>query len=92
MERLITIKEKIGSALRYVSLAALPHGASAQVVAVQGSGAGALRLMEMGVVPGARISVVRAAPLGDPLQVCLRDSQLALRRVDATRITVLIAR
>jgi ferrous iron transport protein A len=90
MERLTTIKEKLGSALRYISLTALPHGAEARVVAIEGSGTGTLRLMEMGVVPGASISVVRTAPLGDPMQICLRNCHLALRRVDAEKITVLI--
>ncbi|MGZ8842685.1 MAG: FeoA family protein [Pyrinomonadaceae bacterium] len=85
-----TIKEKLGSALRYISLTALPHGVEARVVAIEGSGTGTLRLMEMGLVPGASISVVRTAPLGDPLQICLRNHHLALRRVDAEKITVLI--
>ena len=90
MERLITIKQKLGSTLRHISLAALPHGAEARVVAIEGYGAGALRLMEMGVVPGASISVVRTAPLGDPLQICLRNYHLALRRSDADKITVFV--
>lgn len=88
MARLTTIKERLGSALRYMSLTALPHGAEARVVAIDGSGM--LRLMEMGVVPGAAISVVRAAPLGDPIQICLRNYHLALRRIDAEKITVFI--
>jgi Fe2+ transport system protein FeoA len=91
MDSFTTIKEKVESTLRHISLAALPHGAQAQVVGIEGSGVGRLRLMEMGVVPGASISVVRAAPLGDPLQICLRNYHLALRRVDADKITVLVA-
>lgn len=85
-----TIKEKLGRALRYMSLAALPHGTVGRVVTIAGPGTGSLRLMEMGVVPGAAISVVRTAPLGDPLQICLQNYHLALRRVDADRITVLV--
>ena len=90
MERLITFTEKLGSAVRYVSLTGLPHGVQAQVAAMAGSDAGTLRLMELGVVPGALISVVRTAPLGDPLQICLRNYHLALRRSDADKITVFI--
>ena len=71
-----------------MTLATLPHGAAARVVGVEGSGTVALRLIEMGIVPGATISVVRAAPLGDPLQICLRNYHLALRRIDAERISV----
>lgn len=91
MERLTAIKLKVGSAVRHMSLTALPHGAQACVVAIEGSGVGTLRLMEMGVAPGAVISVVRTAPLGDPLQICVRNYHLALRRIDAEKITVLIA-
>jgi Fe2+ transport system protein FeoA len=72
------------------SLDKLPAGLAARVVNVQGSSAIARRLMEMGIVPGAPIKVVRTAPLGDPIQVCLRDYQLALRRVEARAITVLV--
>ena len=45
--------------------------------------------MEMGVVPGVKIRVVRTAPLGDPIQVCIRNYHLALRRVEAETIIVL---
>lgn len=71
------------------SLDTLPSGQAARVVNVRGSSAIARRLMEMGIVPGAPIRVVRNAPLGDPIQVCLRDYHLALRRMEARAITVL---
>jgi Fe2+ transport system protein FeoA len=44
--------------------------------------------MQMGVVPGVSLSVVKSAPLGDPIQVRLRDYDLAMRRVEAQTITV----
>lgn len=88
MERLTSIGERLGGTVRYVSLTVLPHGAVARVAAIEGSGACIQRLMEMGVVPGASISIVRSAPLGDPLQICLRNYHLALRSVDAERIKV----
>ncbi|HAF15697.1 MAG TPA: ferrous iron transport protein A [Blastocatellia bacterium] len=72
------------------SLAAAPHGSRARVASIDGSGAVALRLIEMGVVPGAAICVIRTAPLGDPLQVCLRNYHLALRRVDAEKVIVIV--
>jgi Fe2+ transport system protein FeoA len=73
---------------RAASLASVPHGSTTRVVRVNGSGAVALRLMEMGVVPGAPICVVRTAPLGDPIQICIRNYHLALRRIEAETITV----
>ena len=66
----------------------LPIGAPARVLAVGGSGPVARRLMEMGVVPGAPVSVVKTAPLGDPLEVRVRSYHLALRRTEAQTITV----
>jgi len=66
----------------------LPIGASARVLAIGGSGSVARRLMEMGVVPGAPVSVIKAAPLGDPLEVRVRNYHLALRRTEAQTITV----
>lgn len=72
------------------SLATAPHGARARVARIDGSGTVALRLIEMGLVPGAAICVVRTAPLGDPLQICLRDYHLAVRRVDAEKVIVIL--
>ena len=71
-----------------VSLDRLRAGAPARVLAVKGTGAVARRLMEMGVVPGAPVRVVKAAPLGDPLEVRVRNYHLALRRSEAQTISV----
>jgi ferrous iron transport protein A len=46
--------------------------------------------MEMGIVPGSAVRVVKFAPLGDPIQICVRDYHLALRRQEARAITVAI--
>ncbi|MDT7602323.1 MAG: ferrous iron transport protein [Acidobacteriota bacterium] len=67
----------------------LPHGVGARVVGVGGAVALSRRLMEMGVVPGARVSVIKAAPLGDPLEIRVRSYHLALRRTEAEAITVI---
>ncbi|HEX8709690.1 MAG TPA: ferrous iron transport protein A [Pyrinomonadaceae bacterium] len=70
------------------SLAGLAVGAHARVIAVNGTGAVARRLMEMGVVPGAPVRVIKAAPLGDPIEIRVRGYHLALRRLEAQTITV----
>jgi Fe2+ transport system protein FeoA len=44
--------------------------------------------MEMGLLPGTRVPVVRAAPLGDPLELRVRGYSLSLRRAEAAQITV----
>lgn len=46
------------------------------------------RLLEMGVLPGTLLEVVRFAPLGDPIAVRVDRSQLAIRRADAEHILV----
>lgn len=73
-----------------MTLDAMPHDVLARVASVASTGH-ALRLMEMGIVPGAQVRVVKAAPLGDPIQVCVRDYHLALRRSDARSITVTLS-
>ncbi|HEY0079500.1 MAG TPA: ferrous iron transport protein A [Pyrinomonadaceae bacterium] len=66
----------------------LPFGVTARVVSLNGERAIVRRLMEMGVVPGAPVRVVKAAPLGDPLEVRVRGYHLALRRAEARTIQV----
>lgn len=46
------------------------------------------RLMDMGMTRGAKVMVQKTAPLGDPLQIKVRDYQLTLRRADAAFIEV----
>ena len=74
-----------------VSLDTLEAGRHARVAAVSGSGAVARRLMEMGVVPGAPVRVIKAAPLGDPLEVRVRNYHLALRRSEAQTVSVVLS-
>jgi ferrous iron transport protein A len=72
-----------------LSLAALPIGTQARVIAINDSGAVARRLMEMGVVPGAPIRIIKTAPLGDPVEVRVRNYHLALRRAELKMISVI---
>lgn len=65
-----------------------PIGSSVRIVSIEGPDFLTLRLMEMGMVPGAPARVIKSAPLGDPIQVCLGDYHLALRRNEARTITV----
>ena len=46
------------------------------------------RLMTMGLVPGTQVTVLRSAPLGDPMALRVRSYHLALRRDDADSIEV----
>lgn len=46
------------------------------------------RIMDMGVVRGTEIEVVRSAPLGDPVELLLRGYNLSLRKMDAKNVYV----
>jgi ferrous iron transport protein A len=70
------------------SLDALQVGQRAAIDAVQGNDAIVQRLLEMGLLEGEVIEVIGIAPLGDPIEIRLRDYRLSLRRSEATRITV----
>jgi ferrous iron transport protein A len=70
------------------TLAGLPHGKNARIVAIDGRSAVSRRLLEMGVVPGAPIRIIKSAPFGDPLEVRVRGYNLALRRSEALTISV----
>jgi len=48
------------------------------------------RLMDMGIVKGAEIKVIRKAPLGDPVEFFLRGYNLSLRKEDASVVWVKI--
>jgi len=48
----------------------------------------ARRLMELGLVPGTSIELVRRAPLGDPIEIAVRGVRLSLRRAEARKIHV----
>lgn len=69
-----------------VTLDRLKVGQTAEVVRVDASGALGRRLLELGLVPGCIATVVRHAPLGDPIEVDLRSSLLSLRRYEAALV------
>ena len=70
------------------SLDQLQTGQRACLEALEGSDGLAQRLMEMGLLEGEQVEVVGFAPLGDPMEIRLRDYRLSLRRREAARITV----
>jgi ferrous iron transport protein A len=68
------------------SLAQLGVGERGRIAALEGSGPIAIRLLEMGLVPGAEVAVLKRAPMGDPLEIRVRDYHLSLRRGEAERV------
>jgi len=74
-----------------MTLDSIPHDVIAHIHSIDSHDAHGLRLMEMGLVPGAQVRVVKSAPLGDPIQVCINNYHLALRRTEARSIRVTLA-
>lgn len=70
------------------ALSELRPGARGEVAAVGGRGTGRRRMVEMGLVRGTPVEVVRVAPLGDPIDVKLRGYQLTLRRAEAALVEI----
>ncbi|MCG6154797.1 FeoA family protein [Rubinisphaera margarita] len=58
---------------------------------VEGSDSVAMRLMEMGIIPGEEIELIGRAPLGDPLEFRISGYQLSLRKSEAARVTIRFA-
>ena len=70
------------------SLANLPLGQPAKIVSIDCARHLSRRLMEMGLLPGTAVRVVRVAPLGDPIELRVRNYALSLRRAEAANIAV----
>lgn len=71
-----------------IKLSDLSVGASATVREFPKSGAAFLRLREMGLLTGTRLTLVRTAPLGDPLEIKVRGYHLTLRKTEAEHVLV----
>ena len=61
-------------------------GATLTVKRIHGEGALNRRIMDMGITKGVQIYVRKVAPLGDPIEVTVRDYELSLRKADAEMI------
>ena len=61
-------------------------GESARVLAVGGEGALRQHFLDMGVIPGAELTVVKLAPMGDPMELRIHGYELTLRLADAEKI------
>jgi ferrous iron transport protein A len=71
-----------------LNLSQLALGASARIKELPLSGASFLRLREMGLLPGSTVTLVRAAPMGDPIEIKIRGYHLSLRLGEAEQITL----
>lgn len=75
-------------AAAFIKLSELAAGASAIVREFPKQGTAFIRLREMGLLTGTNITLVRTAPLGDPLEIKVRGYHLTLRKSDAAHVLV----
>ena len=70
-----------------MTLKEIAIGQSAQILEVGGEGALRQHFLDMGVLPGAEVTVVKLAPMGDPMELEIHGYELTLRLDDAAKIT-----
>ena len=63
-------------------------GETGLIKSVSGEGKIRRRLFDMGVTPGAKVFLRKKAPLGDPIEILIRDYELTLRKNEASLITL----
>ena len=61
---------------------------NAIIQSVGGEGSLRQHLLDMGIIPGAEVKMIRLAPMGDPLEIRIHDYELTLRLADAERIEI----
>lgn len=73
---------------KHETLDRLEIGQSAQITSVGGEGALRQHFLDMGLIPGAEVTLVKFAPMGDPMELRIHGYELTLRLADAAEITV----
>lgn len=71
-----------------MTLDQLPIGQEAVITVVGGEGALRLRFLDMGLIPKTRVTVIKTAPMGDPMEIRLRGYELTIRKEEAMKIEV----
>ncbi|MDD7201169.1 MAG: ferrous iron transport protein B [Sphaerochaetaceae bacterium] len=66
----------------------LPLGKSASITKVGGEGALRQHFLDMGLLPGAEVQLVKYAPSGDPMEIRVQSYELSLRKADAAQISI----
>ncbi len=71
-----------------MTLRELEIGSTAEITEVKGEGALRQHLLDMGLLPGTKVTIVKYAPMGDPVEVRVHGYELTLRLADAQQISV----
>ncbi|NTV45223.1 MAG: ferrous iron transport protein A [Chlorobiales bacterium] len=71
-----------------MNLSELTKGQSGKIVKISATSAFKKRLLDMGVLVGERIRIERVAPLGDPVEVSIKNYRLSLRKKETEDIVI----
>ena len=71
-----------------MTLRELPIGKTATIKSVGGEGALRQHFLDMGLIPGTKVTLQKIAPMGDPIQIQVRGYELTIRREDARKIAL----
>jgi len=85
-------KRRYGKKENKMTLEELQVGQSGVISSVGGEKALRLRLLDMGLTPRTKVTKVKVAPLGDPMQIYIRGYELTLRNDDAKNIELEVAK
>ena len=66
-------------------------GETGLIKKVEGEGRLRRRLFDMGVTPGAEVTLRKVAPMGDPIQITIRNYELSLRKSEASLVIMEVA-
>ena len=75
-----------------MQLSMLKPGEKGKITKIESTGCFKKRLMDMGVLVGEEVRVGKAAPMGDPIEVTIKDYYLLLRKSEASMISVEVFR
>ncbi|MBQ2764842.1 MAG: ferrous iron transport protein A, partial [Firmicutes bacterium] len=71
-----------------MTLRDLELGSSAEILSVGGYGSLRQHFLDMGIIPGAEVTLIKYAPMGDPMELQIHGYELTLRLADAEKIEI----
>ena len=78
----------IGGYTGIMTLKELPIGRTARLLEIKGQGALRQHFLDMGLIPGSEVTLVKLAPMGDPMELLVRGYELTIRLDDAEQINI----
>ena len=84
----MSAENSMGEAVTKMKLNELKPGQSARIETVGGEGALRQHFLDMGVIPGTEVTLIKLAPMGDPMELRIHGYELTLRLADAGQIGV----